>query len=188
MRWRAKGRRGRRDHQGGAPSDRLGRGAHDRCQSRLRRYPRDPPRPRARGPRHRVVRGAGTAGGSGRLLRGARPTTDPGRGGECEFTRFAFREVFLRRAVDVAQPDTCAAGGLSECLKIAAMVIAHGISYMPHLWGTGVALAAALQLLAVLPHNPRAFIRSGRCSSSTAPSTRSARRSSPSRSSTRAAS
>jgi D-galactarolactone cycloisomerase len=54
----------------------------------------------------------------------------------------------------VVQPDTCAAGGLSECLKIAAMANAHGVSYVPHVWGTGVALAAALQLLAVLPHNP----------------------------------
>jgi D-galactarolactone cycloisomerase len=78
----------------------------------------------------------------------------PVAGGECEFTRFGFREVLLRRAVDVVQPDTCAAGGLSECLKIAAMANAHGIRYAPHVWGTGVALAAALQLLAVLPQNP----------------------------------
>jgi D-galactarolactone cycloisomerase len=78
----------------------------------------------------------------------------PVAGGECEFTRFGFRELLTRRAVDVVQPDTCAAGGLSECLKIAAMANAHGIRYVPHVWGTGVALAAALQLLAVLPHNP----------------------------------
>ena len=60
----------------------------------------------------------------------------------------------MRRAVDVVQPDTCAAGGLSECVKIAAMANAHGNRDVPHVWGTGVALAAALQLLAVLPHNP----------------------------------
>jgi D-galactarolactone cycloisomerase len=78
----------------------------------------------------------------------------PVAGGECEFSRFGFRELLTRRAVDVVQPDTCAAGGLSECLKIAAMANAHGIRYVPHVWGTGVALAASLQLLAVLPHNP----------------------------------
>lgn len=78
----------------------------------------------------------------------------PVAGGECEFTRFGFREVLLRRAVDIVQPDTCAAGGLSECLKIAAMANAHGIRYVPHVWGTGVALATALQLLATLPQNP----------------------------------
>jgi D-galactarolactone cycloisomerase len=78
----------------------------------------------------------------------------PVAGGECEFTRFGFRELLIRHAVDVVQPDTCAAGGLSECLKIAAMANAFGARYVPHVWGTGVALATALQLLAVLPHNP----------------------------------
>ncbi len=78
----------------------------------------------------------------------------PVAGGECEFTRWGFREVFARRAMDIVQPDTCAAGGLSECKKIADMAAAHGVRYVPHVWGTGVGLAAALQLLAVLPHNP----------------------------------
>ncbi len=78
----------------------------------------------------------------------------PVAGGECEFTRFGFRELLTRRAVDVVQPDICAAGGLSEGLKIAAMANAHGVRCVPHVWGTGVALAAALQLLAVLPRNP----------------------------------
>ena len=78
----------------------------------------------------------------------------PVAGGECEFTRFGFRELLSRRCVDIAQPDTCAAGGLSECKKIADMANAFGIRYVPHVWGTGVALAASLQLLAVLPHNP----------------------------------
>ena len=71
--------------------------------------------------------------------------------GECEFTRFGFRELLTQRAVDIVQPDTCSAGGLSECKKIADMAAAHGVRYVPHVWGTGVALAAALQLLAVLP-------------------------------------
>ena len=71
--------------------------------------------------------------------------------GECEFTRFGFRELLATRAVDIVQPDTCSAGGLSECKKIADMAAAHGVRYVPHVWGTGVALAAALQLLAVLP-------------------------------------
>lgn len=78
----------------------------------------------------------------------------PVAGGECEFTRFGFRELFRRRLVDIAQPDTCAAGGLSECKKIADMAAAFGVRYVPHCWGTGVAQAAALQLIAVLPHTP----------------------------------
>lgn len=79
----------------------------------------------------------------------------PIAGGECEFTRFGFRNLLVSRAVDVIQPDTCAAGGLSECKKIADMAGAFGTRYNPHVWGTGVALAASLQLLAVLPpHTP----------------------------------
>jgi D-galactarolactone cycloisomerase len=43
---------------------------------------------------------------------------------------------------------------LVECKKIADMASAFGVRYVPHCWGTGIARAAALQLLAVLPHNP----------------------------------
>jgi D-galactarolactone cycloisomerase len=77
--------------------------------------------------------------------------TIPIASGECEFTRFGFRELITTRAVDIVQPDTCSAGGLSECKKIADMALAYGLRYVPHVWGSGVALAAALQLLAVLP-------------------------------------
>jgi D-galactarolactone cycloisomerase len=34
------------------------------------------------------------------------------------------------------------------------MSAAFGIRYIPHCWGTGIAQAAALQLLAVLPSSP----------------------------------
>lgn len=78
----------------------------------------------------------------------------PVAGGECEFTRWGFREVLTRRAMDIIQPDTCAAGGLSECKKIADMATAFGVRYLPHVWGTGIGLSASLQLLAALPHNP----------------------------------
>jgi D-galactarolactone cycloisomerase len=81
----------------------------------------------------------------------------PIAGGECEFTRFGFRELFTRRLVDIVQPDTCSAGGLSECKKIADMAAAFGVRYVPHCWGTGIAQAAALQLLAVLPTTPPAL-------------------------------
>ncbi len=78
----------------------------------------------------------------------------PVAGGECSFTRFDFRRLFTARALDVAQPDTCAAGGISECKKIADMAAAFGVRCIPHVWGTGIALAASLQLLAVLPNEP----------------------------------
>jgi D-galactarolactone cycloisomerase len=75
--------------------------------------------------------------------------TIPIASGECEFTRMGFRPLLERRAVDYVQPDICAAGGLSEAKKIADMALAYGVRFVPHVWGTGIAVAAALQLLSV---------------------------------------
>lgn len=71
--------------------------------------------------------------------------------GECEFTRYGVRELLARNAIDILQPDTCSAGGISECKKIADMAVVHGMRCLPHVWGSGVAMAASLQLLAVVP-------------------------------------
>jgi D-galactarolactone cycloisomerase len=78
----------------------------------------------------------------------------PVAGGECEFTRWGFLDLLTTRTVDILQPDTCAAGGLSECKKIADLATVVGVRYIPHVWGSGIGIAAALQLLAVLPHTP----------------------------------
>jgi D-galactarolactone cycloisomerase len=78
----------------------------------------------------------------------------PIAGGEAEFTRWGFRTLLSERLVDIAQPDVCAAGGISECKKIADMANAFGVRVNPHVWGTGIALAASLQLIATLPDNP----------------------------------
>ena len=81
----------------------------------------------------------------------------PIAGGEAEFTRFGFREILTTRAMDIIQPDICAAGGITECKKIADMANAFGVRCNPHTWGTAIAIAASLQLLAVLPDNPLAL-------------------------------
>lgn len=81
-------------------------------------------------------------------------TSIPMAGGECEYTRFGFREILKLGAIDYLQPDTCAAGGISECKKIADMANAFGVRMIPHVWGTGIGLSASLNLMAVLPHNP----------------------------------
>jgi D-galactarolactone cycloisomerase len=78
----------------------------------------------------------------------------PVAGGEASFARWGFRDMIQRRAVDILQPDVAACGGISELKKIADMASAFGMRVNPHVWGTGVALAASLHLLAVLPDNP----------------------------------
>jgi D-galactarolactone cycloisomerase len=62
--------------------------------------------------------------------------------------------MIARRSVDILQPDVAACGGISELKKIADMASAFGMRLNPHVWGTGVTLAASLHLLAVIPDNP----------------------------------
>ena len=74
--------------------------------------------------------------------------------GECEHTRYGFRELVSNGCADIAQPDLCVAGGFSEFVKIMVLASTYGIRVIPHVWGSGVALAAALQALAVIPPSP----------------------------------
>ncbi len=79
-------------------------------------------------------------------------------GGENDFTKFSFRHILERRAMDVIQPDVCAAGGLTECKKIAALAQAHATQCVPHAWGTAIGLAATLHFLASLPECPPCLV------------------------------
>jgi D-galactarolactone cycloisomerase len=78
----------------------------------------------------------------------------PLAGGEAEYTRFGFEPLLRRRAVDYAQPDLCACGGISEGMKIAALASVYGIHVTPHAWGSAVGQAAALHFYAALPGPP----------------------------------
>jgi D-galactarolactone cycloisomerase len=79
-------------------------------------------------------------------------------GGENEFTRYAFRDIVSRKAMDIVQPDVCAAGGITECKKIAALASAHGVECVPHAWGSAIGLAATLHFLAALPDMPPSLV------------------------------
>src|SRR5581483_10797979 len=75
-------------------------------------------------------------------------------GGENIFTRYGFREVISKKAMDIVQPDVCAAGGFTECKKITALAHTYGVECVPHAWGSAIGLAATLQLIASIPHMP----------------------------------
>jgi len=75
----------------------------------------------------------------------------PIAGGENEHTLYGFRELLGRHAVDVAQPDIGSCGGITGARHIVALAQAHGIEVNPHVWGSAVAQAASLQLIAALP-------------------------------------
>ncbi|MGH9406722.1 MAG: enolase C-terminal domain-like protein [Terriglobia bacterium] len=72
-------------------------------------------------------------------------------GGEHEFTRFGFRDLIEKRAVDILQPDIYRAGGFSELKKIAAMASAYNLPVIPH--GVG---APTYHFVISTPNCPRA--------------------------------
>ena len=75
----------------------------------------------------------------------------PIAGGECEFTSIGFSDLLNNSCVDIAQPDPCAAGGISEMIKISQLVNQHPASRLVfHTWGSGVALTVSLHLCAGL--------------------------------------
>jgi D-galactarolactone cycloisomerase len=74
-------------------------------------------------------------------------------GGESLFGLRAFRNYVARGALDVVQPDLALCGGFSEGLRIAALCQAFDLPLVPHVWGTGINVAAALQFTAVLPES-----------------------------------
>ena len=82
----------------------------------------------------------------------------PIAGGECEYTRFGFDSLLRAGAVDYAQPDLCACGGITEALKIATLASLHSVHVTPHAWGTAVGQSAALHFYAARVGNPSTLV------------------------------
>jgi L-rhamnonate dehydratase len=61
-----------------------------------------------------------------------RSVSTPISGGEHEFTRYGFRELIQRRAVDILQPDVNRIGGITEAVKIWGLAAAFGLPVIPH--------------------------------------------------------
>jgi len=78
-------------------------------------------------------------------------------GGENEFTRWGFKDAITKRAMDIVQPDVCAAGGITECKKIATLASTHCVECVPHAWGSAIGLAATIHFLAAIPDQPPSF-------------------------------
>lgn len=75
-------------------------------------------------------------------------------GGEAEFNRWGWRAILENRGLDIAQPEVCALGGISEYLRVLALCHAHFTPVVNHVWGSAVAVATNLQLLAAMPPLP----------------------------------
>ncbi|WP_242163403.1 galactonate dehydratase [Lysobacter sp. M15] len=76
----------------------------------------------------------------------AAATSIPLAAGERMYSRFDFKRVFERGGLAIVQPDLSHAGGITECVRIAAMAEAHDVALAPHCPLGPVALAACLQV------------------------------------------
>ncbi|MBS0515683.1 MAG: galactonate dehydratase [Proteobacteria bacterium] len=76
----------------------------------------------------------------------AAQTAIPLAAGERMYSRFEFKHVFERGGVAIVQPDLSHAGGISECMKIAAMAEAYDVALAPHCPLGPIALAACLHV------------------------------------------
>jgi len=75
-------------------------------------------------------------------------------GGEAEFNRWGWRALLESRGLDIAQPEVCALGGISEYLRVLALCHAHFTPVVNHVWGSAVAVATNMHLLAAMPPLP----------------------------------
>lgn len=66
--------------------------------------------------------------------------------GERMFSRFEFKRVFEAGGLSIVQPDLSHAGGITECVKIAAMAEAYDIGLAPHCPLGPLALASCLHV------------------------------------------
>lgn len=82
--------------------------------------------------------------------------TVPLAAGENHYTRYEFAQLIEAGDVQVFQPDMSKTGGISETMRIAAMVSAWGAKVHPHSSATGLNHSACLQVLAAVD-NPGYF-------------------------------
>lgn len=74
--------------------------------------------------------------------------------GEWLSTHYEFKDLIRYGNVGVVQPDIGRVGGLSEARKVCNLAKEHNKLVVPHLWKTGISVAAAAHLATVTPHMP----------------------------------
>jgi galactonate dehydratase len=72
--------------------------------------------------------------------------------GERIFTKWGFRDILVKRAATIIQPDICYAGGITELRLIAGMAESYYVPLAPHNPQGPCSLAASCQLAAAIPN------------------------------------
>jgi L-alanine-DL-glutamate epimerase-like enolase superfamily enzyme len=74
--------------------------------------------------------------------------------GEWLTTRFEHVDLMDRGKVRIVQPDIGRVGGLTEARRVCELARQRGLQIVPHLWKTGISVAAAVHLAAATAHCP----------------------------------
>jgi L-alanine-DL-glutamate epimerase-like enolase superfamily enzyme len=74
--------------------------------------------------------------------------------GEWLTTRFEHLDLMDRGGVRIVQPDIGRVGGLTEAKRVCQLAADRGLSIVPHLWKTGISVAAAAHLATATPNCP----------------------------------
>jgi L-alanine-DL-glutamate epimerase-like enolase superfamily enzyme len=74
--------------------------------------------------------------------------------GEWLTTRFEHLDLMDRGNVAIVQPDIGRVGGLTEARRVCELAAERGLQVVPHLWKTGVSVAAAVHLAAATANCP----------------------------------
>jgi len=72
--------------------------------------------------------------------------------GERIYTKFGFRQLLEKEAVDILQPDIARTGGITELKKIAAIAEAYYVPLAPHNPNGPLANYANVHILAAIPN------------------------------------
>ena len=75
-------------------------------------------------------------------------------GGEAEFTKYGWNQLIKNNCIDIAQPEVCGLGGITEYLKVSALAQSNFIPIVNHVWGSALSVAVNLHLLTTLPNMP----------------------------------
>ena len=75
-------------------------------------------------------------------------------GGEAEFTKYGWNQLIKNNCIDIAQPEVCGLGGITEYLKVSALAQSNFIPIVNHVWGSAISVAVNLHLLTTLPDMP----------------------------------
>lgn len=76
--------------------------------------------------------------------------------GEALYTVYDFQRLLADRGADIVQPDLTLCGGFWQGRRIADLAELHHVRLSPHVWGSGLGLAAAAHYVAARSPYPQA--------------------------------